>query len=54
MSLQTSTSIGNRDKCSKMSTEAVERSSVWADETVVRLIGIRPYEKIQRQLDMCS
>ena len=37
-----------------MSTEAVERSLIWADEAVVLLIRILADEKILQQLDICS
>ena len=37
-----------------MSTEAVERSSIWADEAVLLLIKIWADEKIQWQLDIYS
>ena len=37
-----------------MSTEAVERSFIWADEAVVLLIRILADEKIFQQLDICS
>jgi len=37
-----------------MSTEAVERSSIWTDAAVLPLIRILADEKILQQFDLCS
>ena len=37
----------------KVSTEAIERSSIWVDESALRLIKPQAYEKTQQQLDAC-